>query len=111
MHDLLNYNASKVSVVLVVLRNNDLVSWHSSAASAQALIHVVVLLIPWYTRLTSGEICKDIRTLLKNLFAGLIIVIFYRTFLLIIDLNTIVWKRSYASGNVWLNLTYSNAVM
>ena len=82
---------SKVSVVLAVLRNNDIVGRYPGAASAHALIHVIVLLIPWDTGLTIGEICKNIRALLKNLFAVLLVII-YRTFVFL-NLKAIVRKR------------------
>ena len=101
---------SKVSVVLAVLRNNDIVGRYPGAASAHALVLVIVLLIPWDTRLAICEIGKNVRALLKNLFAGVFIVIIHRTFV-ILDLYTIVWKRSYASSNRRFNVMSWNVAM
>ena len=67
-------NFTKVSVVLVALRHNDLVGRHAGAATAHALVLVVVLLIPWYIRLLLGKISQNIGALLKNFLTIFIII-------------------------------------
>ena len=91
---------TKVCVVLVTLRHNDLVCRHAGAATAHTLVLVVVLLIPWDIRLLLSKISQNIGALLKNFFAIFIIIewIIHRTFIFL-NLNTIVRKWSDSSRN------------
>ena len=93
-------NITKVCVVLVALRNNDLVCRHAGAATAHTLVLMVVLLIPWNIRLLLSKISQNIGALLENFFAIFIIIerIIHRTFI-ILNLNTIIRKRSDSSRN------------
>jgi len=102
---------SDVSVVLVGLGNDDLVNGHLGAASAHALVHVVVLLIARHAWLAICEIGKHIRALLKNLLAGLLIIVVIHGTRLFVCLYTIVRQRSYASSNRRFNMSHRNMVV
>lgn len=51
---------SEVVVVLVALGNNDLVHGHLGTASAHALVHVIVLLVPRHAWSTIGKVGEHI---------------------------------------------------